>query len=647
MADTKGGLSYFDEGGSADASNASLPVTETITIGGTKIPLKTAINSDITKNLQEEVDRRSGGFWNPVLRGFERNAAFTSDNPAQSLAAINAQHRAEDESIFNMRNNIAAIKAAQQLAATRAAQWNANNLQAGDMGQMSGAGASAGAGGLNISQEQLAIENSLDSVDEKIASRNKYLAGINAANARAQADAAGNTQQLYRDQKTGAEIGYFTPNQVKANPSLIGNAVPSNAPPIAKTKIATNYTPTGNASFDDAVKFVFGVEGGYKDKDGNTGAPVNMGINQKYHPNVDVRNLTPDQARDIYKQEYWDAIGGDNLNPTTAKIAMDAAVNQGVDYAKRLIAETGGDPEKMMSHRMSRYAGTVAGDKTGQQTQNLKGWMNRLDLLRNELGQPKTNVQTAATSTTNPNLSAIEQHKIDVKKAENATEADLARQKEEDKKATDYMAAIQSARKDLAGVLSSSQNIQKHAINSPGAFFYPGQGGVLGGATALPVVGEGISDVYASLAGDAKARAEIKQASQALGVENTKNLFAGLAARFGAQLTGIGTAAKGVGTELPAETNRFNARLMELTAYMVDEQAKAYENYKGGNAFQFLNSPENKRIEAHYLGALQREFPDRIKLDNRPPAEPKIGDVTEGYRFKGGDPSKKENWEKQ
>jgi len=661
MAKIKSGLSYFADGGSttseSDSKDTVVPVKETMTIGGAKVPMRTAISGEVLKNLEDEVARRTtgfGGFMNPLMGGFERAIAMTSQNPGAAMAEVGAKQRNEQQDLINMRTNIASIRAAQERAKADATQWGAMNNQGNTGGAGQGnTGTVGGTGGVFISPEQKAIEASLQYPEDKIEARNKYLNAINAANARGQAEASGNTQQEYKDPRTGAIIGYFTPNQVKANPGLIGNAVPTgvaagnNTAPAARSKPGMSFTPTGNSSFDNALGFVFSQEGGYKDVDGNTGAPVNMGINQKHNPDIDVKNLTPDQARNIYKSRYWDTIGADKLDPTAAKIAFDAAVNQGPEYAKRLIAETGGDPEKMMAHRLGRYAETVAGDKN--QTGNLKGWMGRLEALRGELAQPKTERSTDVTTSTTPGLSPIEQHQIDVEKAKNAASAQKIGLEEQERKAADYMAAIQSGRKDLPTILSAAQNIQHHADKNAGAFFYPGQGGILGGATSLPVVGEGVGDVYASLAGDAKARAEIGQASKALGVENAKNLFAGMAARFGAQLTGIGTSSKGVGLDLPAETNKFNARMMELTAQMADDQAAAFEKYKdagGGNAFQFLNSTENKTIEARYLGALQREFPNRIKLNTKPPAIPKVGDIIDNHRFKGGDASKKENWEK-
>ena len=212
-------MAGLDYATSEDTPSQSVPVKETISVGGTKIPLRAALNGDVIKNLQDEIDKRQGGFLNPVLRGFERAAAFTSRDPGTALAANDASRRAEDESIFGMRNSIATIKAAQQQAAARAAQWNAMNRQggAGQAAPVGGTGqaqANAGAG-VSISPQQLAIEEGLETSDEKIAARQKYLEQLNQANARGQAEAAGNKQEEYRDPRTGALL-HTKPSKTKS-----------------------------------------------------------------------------------------------------------------------------------------------------------------------------------------------------------------------------------------------------------------------------------------------------------------------------------------------------------------------------------------------------------------------------------------------
>src|SRR5262249_13931449 len=44
---------------------------------------------------------------------------------------------------------------------------------------------------------------------------------------------------------------------------------------------------------------------------------------------------TLEQAKDIYKRDYWDKIEGDALDPGLALVAFDAAVNNGVGRAVR------------------------------------------------------------------------------------------------------------------------------------------------------------------------------------------------------------------------------------------------------------------------------------------------------------------------
>jgi hypothetical protein len=149
----------------------------------------------------------------------------------------------------------------------------------------------------------------------------------------------------------------------------------------------------GKSSFAPAMAKVFSLEGeAFVPKDGLSGAPAKFGINQKANPDIDVKNLTKPQAEAIYKTRYWDAIGGDNLPPKTAEIAFDAAVNQGPNYAKQLLAQTGGDPQKMLQQRAQDYNDLVKSDP--RQAQYLPSWMNRLTVLSKDIApQQETTAQ--------------------------------------------------------------------------------------------------------------------------------------------------------------------------------------------------------------------------------------------------------------
>lgn len=127
--------------------------------------------------------------------------------------------------------------------------------------------------------------------------------------------------------------------------------------------------------FENAVNFVLRQEGGFNPHDGKRGA-TNYGINSQAHPDVDVTKLTPDGAKAIYKKDYWDAIGGDNLPPATALIAFDAAVNQGLPTAQKMLEESGGDPQKLLELRRERYEQTA---KDPALAKYLPVWTKRLD----------------------------------------------------------------------------------------------------------------------------------------------------------------------------------------------------------------------------------------------------------------------------
>jgi lysozyme family protein len=120
-------------------------------------------------------------------------------------------------------------------------------------------------------------------------------------------------------------------------------------------------------------------EGGYVADDAGAG-PTKYGINGKANGLSDkqVENLTLDQARDIYRKKYWNAIDADKLEPSIRAIAFDTAVNQGVPMAKKLIEQSGGDVAKFAQLRKEEYAALVAKNPTKYQKYE-KGWMNRVD----------------------------------------------------------------------------------------------------------------------------------------------------------------------------------------------------------------------------------------------------------------------------
>lgn len=131
--------------------------------------------------------------------------------------------------------------------------------------------------------------------------------------------------------------------------------------------------------FDAVVTHLLKTEGGYVANDGGKG-PTNFGINSTAHPDVDVSKLTPDKAREIYRTQYWEAMGIDTLPPALQAQAFDAAVNQGKGWTRRALLDAGGDPVKFAQLRRERYQ-QLAAQNPKQFGKDLKGWLARVDAL--------------------------------------------------------------------------------------------------------------------------------------------------------------------------------------------------------------------------------------------------------------------------
>lgn len=110
-------------------------------------------------------------------------------------------------------------------------------------------------------------------------------------------------------------------------------------------------------NFEKAFERLIGHEGGYstdRNDPGNwTGGKVGSGIlkGTKYgiaantYPNLDIKNLTIDQAKAIYKKDWWDKLGADQLHPAIVFQLWDFAVNAGKSRAIKELQQAVGVPD--------------------------------------------------------------------------------------------------------------------------------------------------------------------------------------------------------------------------------------------------------------------------------------------------------------
>ena len=144
-----------------------------------------------------------------------------------------------------------------------------------------------------------------------------------------------------------------------------------------------------DVTFESVIGDLIRREGGYVNSKNDRGGETKYGIAKRFYPNLDIKNLTVDQAKAIYKRDYWDKIKADSLPGHLREVAFDAAVNQGVPTAKRMLTQAEGSVERFIDLRLQRYHDIVANDKKGTQKNNLKGWTNRIAEFQDKLGLPR------------------------------------------------------------------------------------------------------------------------------------------------------------------------------------------------------------------------------------------------------------------
>jgi len=122
--------------------------------------------------------------------------------------------------------------------------------------------------------------------------------------------------------------------------------------------------------FERAMEFVFRWEGGYINDPDDPGGETHWGISKRAYPMLDIKDLTRDEARDIYRSSYWERAGCGALPWPLNLVVFDTAVNMGVGRARDFLSRTSYWQDYIIE-RIDYYA-RVLGSKT-----YLRGWINR------------------------------------------------------------------------------------------------------------------------------------------------------------------------------------------------------------------------------------------------------------------------------
>lgn len=170
-------------------------------------------------------------------------------------------------------------------------------------------------------------------------------------------------------------------------------------------------------AFEAALPFVLRWEGGFVDHPADPGGRTNRGVTQRTYnawraqqglPSRDVKRIQEPEVHAIYESGYWIPPRCDLLDQPLDLVHLDTAVNMGPRRAVRFLQQAvgcsvdgdfgpgtrraveacnaGDAVAKYCSLREAFYRQIVANKP--DQAVFLKGWMNRLNSLRREVGVP-------------------------------------------------------------------------------------------------------------------------------------------------------------------------------------------------------------------------------------------------------------------
>lgn len=172
-----------------------------------------------------------------------------------------------------------------------------------------------------------------------------------------------------------------------------------------------------SAAFASALPFVLRWEGGFVDHPNDPGGRTNKGVTQKVYdhwrtrrglPKDDVRSIDDEEVHAIYEADYWLPTRCDVLTDPLTLVQFDTAVNMGPGRAVRFLQTAVGcgvdgdfgpgtlqavercDPADAVTTycavREAFYRRLAA--NRPELRVFLKGWLNRLNALRREIGPP-------------------------------------------------------------------------------------------------------------------------------------------------------------------------------------------------------------------------------------------------------------------
>tara|TARA_E500000305_G_C3918882_1_gene187112 strand:+ start:236 stop:709 length:474 start_codon:yes stop_codon:yes gene_type:complete len=90
-------------------------------------------------------------------------------------------------------------------------------------------------------------------------------------------------------------------------------------------------------NFDEIIEQVLEHEGGYVNDPKDLGGETKYGITKRFYPELNIKELTIEKAKQIYKDDYWDKNRVETLPQELWHIFFDMCVNMGRRTAVKVL----------------------------------------------------------------------------------------------------------------------------------------------------------------------------------------------------------------------------------------------------------------------------------------------------------------------
>lgn len=125
----------------------------------------------------------------------------------------------------------------------------------------------------------------------------------------------------------------------------------------------------------------------YTNDPNDPGGETKYGISKRAHPELDIKNLTAEDAMNVYLDSYWYPSGADDLDYPMCLLVFDTAFLCGVSRATSWLRTTD-DPYEYLKIRREFHLAKARDNSWA--LKYIKGWLNRVNDLKRIVDEEKT-----------------------------------------------------------------------------------------------------------------------------------------------------------------------------------------------------------------------------------------------------------------